>query len=77
MDFITDFLKSKKLNNLNIYNYILVIINQFIKIIYYILTIKKLKVKEFTHFMLQKVIKYYNILKIIINDHKMLFIFNF
>ena len=52
MDFIIDFLKLRELSNLNIYNYILIIINQFIKIIYYILTVKELKMKEFTHFIL-------------------------
>ena len=52
MDFIINFLKSRKLNNLNIYNCILVIINQFIKITHYILTIKEFKVKEFMHFIL-------------------------
>ena len=52
MNFIIDLLKLKELNNLNIYNYILIVINQFIKIVYYILTVKKLKMKKFIHFIL-------------------------
>ena len=52
MDFIINLLKLRKLNNLNIYNCILVIINQFINIAYYILIIKELKMKKFTHFIL-------------------------
>ena len=52
MNFITDLLKLRELGNLNIYNCILVIINQFIKMVYYIPTVKELKVKEFTHLIL-------------------------
>ena len=52
MDFIINLLKLKELSNLNIYNCILIIINQFIKIIYYILIIKEFKMKKFTHFIL-------------------------
>ena len=52
MDFIIDFPKLRKPGNLNIYNYILIIINQFIKITYYILIIKELKMKEFAHLIL-------------------------
>ena len=52
MDFIINLLKSKKLNDLNIYNYILVIIDQFIKITYYISTVKELKIKKFIYFIL-------------------------
>ena len=52
MDFIINLLKSKILGNLNIYNYILIIINQFTKIVYYISTVKEFKMKKFTHFIL-------------------------
>ena len=52
MNFIINLSKLKELNNLNIYNYILIVINQFIKPVYYILTVKELKVKEFIHFIL-------------------------
>ena len=52
MNFIINLLKSKKLNDLNIYNCILIVINQFIKITHYILTVKELKVKKFIYFIL-------------------------
>ena len=52
MDFIINLLKLRKLSDLNIYNYILIIINQFIKIVHYISIMKEFKVKKFTHFIL-------------------------
>ena len=44
---------------------------------YYIFIIKSLKIKNFTFLILKEVLKHYNILKIIVNNRKTLFILNF
>ena len=59
------------------YNSILIIIDKFLKIIYYIFTRKNFAVKSFTKLIIKKIIRLYGILSIIILNRGVLFIFRF
>ena len=66
MDFITGLLLNK--HQYNVYNFILVIINRYIKLVYYFVIIKNINIMILINLFFKKVILHYNILDSIINN---------
>ena len=71
MDFITNLLPSKYRNY--IYNAILVVVNRYIKILYYILIIKKINAIKLTKLFFMEITLKFGILDSIIIDRGSIF----
>ena len=72
MNFITKLFSSKKRDV--VYDSILIIINRYIKMIKYILIIKKIDVAKLTKMFFKKIVLRFNISNKIVNDKKFMFI---
>ena len=72
MNFIMKLFLSKKRDV--VYNSILIIINQYIKMIKYVLIIKKIDVAKLTKIFFEKIILHFNMSNEIVNDKKVVFI---
>ena len=72
MNFITKLFLNKKRDI--VYDLILMIIDQYIKMIKYVLIIKKIDVAKLTKIFFEKIILRFDILNEIINDKKFVFI---
>ena len=77
MDFITKFPKSENSSIRENYNSILVVLNKFTKYTYLIPYKEKSTIKQMTWIILNRVIRYHDILKSIIADRDKIFISNF
>ena len=71
MNFIIKLFSNKKRDV--VYDSILMIINRYIKIIKYILIIKKIDVAKLTKVFFKKIVLYFDILNEIMNDKKFIF----
>ena len=71
MNFITKLFSNKRRGV--VYDLILMIINRYIKIIKYILMIKKMNVAELTKIFFKKIILYFDMSNEIVNDKEFIF----
>ncbi len=77
MNFIIKLLKSTNSIIEDKYNLILVIINKLIKYLYIIACKEKFTTKQLRYIVLNRLIRYHNILKELINDKDKLFTSNY
>jgi len=77
MNFIIKLPKLTNLATKDKYNFILIIINKFIKYLYIIACKKKFIVKQSKYIVLNRFIRYYNILKELISNRDKLFTSNY
>ncbi len=77
MNFIIKLPKLTNLATKDKYNFILIIINKFIKYLYIIACKKKFIVKQLKYIVLNRFIRYYNILKELISNRDKLFTSNY
>ena len=71
MNFVTKLFLNKECDV--VYDSILIIIDQYIKIIKYVLIIKKIDVAELTEIFFKKVVLHFNILNKIVNNKRFVF----
>ena len=72
MNFVTKLLLNKKRDV--VYDLILMIINQYIKMIKYVLIIKKIDVAKLTKMFFKKIVLHFNMSDEIVNNKKFIFI---
>ena len=77
MNFIIKLSKSKNLTNEKTYNAILVMINRLIKYCHIVFFKKTYDVEQLKYIVLNRLIRYQEILKKFINDKDKLFTFNY
>jgi len=77
MNFIIKLPKLTNLATKDKYNFILIIINKFIKYLYIIACKKKFIAKQLKYIVLNRLIRYYNILKELISNRDKLFTSNY
>ena len=77
MDFITKLLKSKELTMGEVYNLIIIIINKLMKYAIMIPFKKKYNIEQLVFILLNRLIRDYNILKLIIFNRNKLFTLNY
>jgi hypothetical protein len=71
MNFITNFSLNKRLNN--VYNFVFMIINHYIKMTFYIFVTKKFTIVELTKIIFDHVMLKYNVSKDIISNKEFVF----